>query len=257
MWNLRAWRRKRLLQRAVLPQLQWRETVASLAVLRGLNKDELEQLRQLVLLFLYEKTLVGVQGLVLDDGMRMRIAAQACLPILALGLDYYRGFQTVLVYPGGFVARHEYQDEAGVVHVDTSALSGEAWEHGPVVLSWDEGAAGQADAGANLVIHEFAHTLDMLTGAANGLPPLHDTMGVAQWAADFGAAYKDLNDRLARNEDTPVDAYAAQDPAECFAVLSEAFFVAPLQLRDSYPAVYAQLRAFYRQNPALRALDQC
>jgi MtfA peptidase len=254
MWNLRAWRRRRLLQRVVLPQAQWRDVVASLAVLRGLSAAELEQLQQLVLLFVHEKSLVGVAGLVLDDGMKMRIAAQACLPILALGLDYYRGFKTVLVYPGGFVVRQEYADEAGVVHVHREALSGEAWERGPVILSWDGVVGADEPAGGNLVIHEFSHALDMLSGVANGLPPLHGHMSVARWAADFGAAYGHLNTCLVRGDAVVVDAYAAQSPAEFFAVLSEAFFTDPLPLRDTYPAVYAQLMAFYRQDPALRAL---
>jgi len=251
MWNFRAWRREYLLRTASLPQRPWRKTVASLALLRGLSPDELRRLQQLALLFLHEKELVGVVGLELTGVMRLRIAAQACLPILELGLDYYRGMQTVLVYPGGFVARHEYRDEAGVVHVERSALSGEAWQRGPVVLSWGE-VAEPRGSGANLVIHEFAHVLDMLTGAANGLPPLHGTMSVAQWAADFAAAYGHLQACVERSEPTPIDHYAAQDPAEFFAVLSEVFFAAPRQLRETYPAVYGQLQAFYRQDPAAR-----
>ncbi len=251
MWSFRAWRRRRLLERAVLPQPQWQELVVSLALLRGLSADELQRLQQLVLLFLAEKSVVGVQGLALSDAMRLRIAAQACLPVLALGLDWYREVRSVLVYPGGFVARHEYQDADGVVHVERAALSGEAWDRGPVILSWEDLAA-EPSAGVNLVIHEFAHKLDMLNGAANGMPPLHVGMSVQQWSADFSAAYAGLVAEVERGGVMVLDAYAAQDPAECFAVLSEVFFAAPALLQGSYPAVYGQLRLFYRQDPALR-----
>lgn len=251
MWSFRAWRRRRLLERAALPQAQWQELVASLGLLRGLSAEELLDLQQLVLLFLVEKSVVGVQGLVLSDAMRLRIAVQACLPVLALGLDWYRDVRSVLVYPGGFVARHEYQDEDGVVHVERAALSGEAWEQGPVILSWEDVAA-ESPAGVNLVIHEFAHKLDMLNGAANGLPPLHAGMSVQQWAVDFAAAYAALAAEAELGGAMALDAYAAQDPAECFAVLSEAFFAAPDLLQGSYPEVYGQLRLFYRQDPLLR-----
>jgi MtfA peptidase len=251
MWSFRAWRRRRLLDRVVLPRLQWQEQVASLVLLRGLSADELARLQRLVWMFLAEKALVGVQGLELSDGMRLRIAAQACLPVLELGLEYYRDLKTVLVYPGGFVARHEYVDEAGVVHQEAVGLSGEAWAQGPVILSWED-VAVEPEVGVNLVVHEFAHKLDMLTGEANGLPPLHADMSVVQWEADFSAAYGDMAQRVERGEVTALDAYAVEDSAEFFAVMSEAFFVAPQRLQCSYPGVYGQLRRFYRQDPALR-----
>ncbi|WP_255855762.1 zinc-dependent peptidase [Marinobacterium rhizophilum] len=234
-----------------MPQSQWREQVGSLALLRGLSADELARLQRLVWLFLAEKAVVGVQGLELSDGMRLRIAAQACLPVLELGLGSYRNLEVVLVYPGEFVARHEYEDEAGVVHQEAVGLSGEAWVQGPVILSWED-VAGEPQAGINLVIHEFAHKLDMLSGAANGLPPLHADMSVAQWGADFSAAYSDMARRVELGEATVLDAYAVEDPAEFFAVMTEAFFAAPGLLLRSYPGVYGQLRHFYRQDPALR-----
>ncbi len=251
MWNFKAWRRRRLMDRAVLPQREWQEVVASLALLRGLSGDELAALQRLVWLFLAEKALVGVQGLALSDGMRLRIAAQACLPVLALGLEYYRNLETILVYPGGFVARHEYQDEAGVVHQEAAGLSGESWMQGPVILSWED-VVGASEVGVNLVVHEFAHKLDMLTGVANGLPPLHADMSVSQWTAELSAAYGDMAAKVAQGEVTALDAYAVEDPAEFFAVMSEAFFAAPGLLQCSYPGVYGQLRRFYRQDPAAR-----
>jgi len=252
MWSLRDWRRRRFLATAALPQDQWRLTLASLPVLSGLSAEEQARLRDLVLLFLREKAIVGVQEQEVTDTMRLRIAAQACLPILELGLDCYRQFRTVLVYPAGFRVRHEYEDEAGVVHAMVAELSGEAWERGPVILSAYDVLAEAGNDGVNLVIHEFAHKLDMLNGAANGLPPLHAGMSVQAWARAFEAAYADLCARHDRGELLPIDDYVTESPAECFAVVSEVFFELPRVLNEAYPAVYQQLRLFYRQDPLRR-----
>ncbi|MFC6672587.1 zinc-dependent peptidase [Marinobacterium aestuariivivens] len=252
MWSLAGWRRQRLLQRINLPARGWQRTLSDLPVLSGLDADERRRLAELAWLFLHEKAIVGVQGLEVTEVMRLRIAALACLPLLALDIDYYREFQTVLVYPGGFVARHEYQDEAGVVHEVVAELSGEAWERGPVILSAEDVMAACACDGTNLVIHEFVHKLDMLNGDANGLPPLHPEMRVADWARAFEVAYADMSDRVNRGEETAIDPYAAESPAECLAVFSEAFFETPAVLLACYPDIYQQLRLFYRQDPLRR-----
>ncbi|GGO87555.1 hypothetical protein GCM10011348_41020 [Marinobacterium nitratireducens] len=252
IWSYRAWRRKRLLQAGGLPEREWRQVLDRLPVMAGLSADERDRLGQLAWLFLHEKTIHGVQGVEVSDGMRLRIAAQACLLILELGLDGYRGFETVLVYPAGFRVRHEYQDEAGVVHSVVAELSGEAWEQGPVILSADELLSESENDGVNLVIHEFAHKLDMLNGVADGLPPLHAQMQPKEWARVFQSAYLDLCERFDRGEEIPVDGYATESPAECFAVLSEAFFEIPAVLAGAYPEVYGQLSMFYRQDPLRR-----
>jgi len=222
--------------------------VAGLPVLYGLNRDELERLRELVILFLHEKSLEAAGGLELTEAMRLRIAAQACLPILNLGLDYYQGWVTVIVYPGGFLARHQYADSAGIVHTVQRPLIGEAWEQGPLILSWEDIEAASTLTGFNVVIHELAHKLDMLNGVANGMPPLHATMQVEEWSWVFGTAYEDCCQGL----ETVLDPYAAESPAEFFAIVSEAFFEIPGVLNTVYPAVYEQLRAFYRQDPRRR-----
>ena len=108
--------------------------------------------------------------------------------------------------------------------------------------------------GYNLVIHELAHKLDMLNGNANGLPPLHADMRVSDWAKVMQEAYDDLDRQLERNPDaeTAIDPYAAENPAEFFAVTSEYFFSAPDLLYEAYPQVYEQLKLFYRQDPLAR-----
>lgn len=249
---LKNWRRRRALRRAALPDEAWRIAVSGLPVLRGLSADELERLRELATLFLNEKQVVAAGGFSLDDGTRIKIAAQACLPILNLGLDYYAGWVSVIVYPGEFVPEHEFMDEAGVVHVIRDATMGESWEHGPVVLSGaDAVRCGEHD-GVNVVIHEFAHKLDMLNGAMNGYPPLHQGMSSEQWAQTFSAAYADFCAKEERDENMAIDPYGVESPAEFFAVTSEAFFETPHVLQREYPDVYRQLAAFYLQDPAQR-----
>jgi Mlc titration factor MtfA (ptsG expression regulator) len=174
---------------------------------------------------------------------------------LEIDLALYDGFENVIVYPGEFVPDWEWEDEAGVVHRNIGALAGEAMPRGPVVLSWPdvEASADWTASGMNLVIHEFAHKIDMQNGEATGCPPLPPTMSAAVWQQALTDAYEDFCARVDDGEDTAIDPYAAESPAEFFAVASEVFFAEPLLLQDEYPAVYAQFTAFYRQNPARRA----
>lgn len=243
-------RRRRILARRSIPADLWEATIADIASLSWLDDAELRRLRDLALLFLHEKSLEPSDGYELDDAMRVRIAALACRPVLELGLDSYSGFVSVIVHPGEFVVRgREYEDEAGVVHVGDDVLSGEAWEQGPVILGWEEVlASGQGD-GFDVVAHEFAHKLDLLDGAVNGMPPLHRGMSFDTWKEAFQTAYEALDASLERGEDTWLDPYAAENPGEFFAVCSEMFFDIPAELHEHHPAIYAQLAAFYRQDP--------
>jgi Mlc titration factor MtfA (ptsG expression regulator) len=247
--RLQAWRRARILERHGIDDRVWNGAVEQLHILDRLDSDEIARLHELATLFLHQKTIVGAHELQVNDTMRVTIAAQACLPILNLGLDYYRGWYTVILYPGAFVAHREIHDESGIVHTGFEELDGESSEGGPVVLSWDEAQPLPEEEVYNVVVHEFAHKLDELTGAPNGLPPLHAGMSVAAWSAAMSAAYESFNTTLDRGEEPPFDDYAGTDPAEFFAVVSELFFVAPDVLIDPYPEVYAQLRTFYRQDP--------
>jgi Mlc titration factor MtfA (ptsG expression regulator) len=183
--------------------------------------------------------------------MRVRIGLLACQPILELGLDCYSAFASVIVYPEAFLVRdREYVDEDGVVHRGDEVLTGEAWEQGPVLLSWPDVQASGRGEGYNVVAHEFCHKLDMLDGAANGFPPLHAGMDSDAWESAFDSAYDDLAARLDRGEEPWIDPYAVQDPAEFFAVMCELFFDVPADLRAEYPDVYRQLSLFFRQDPA-------
>lgn len=249
---LQNWFRRRRLERARIPDAVWRATVAKLPLLAGLRPAELERLRDLATLFLHEKALEPAGGLDLAPEMGPIIAAQACLPILELGLDYYRGWSSVILYPEGFLAHHEYTDPIGLVHSVHRPLIGEAWERGPVILSWADIVGALEDPGLNVVIHEMVHKLDMLTGEVNGLPPLHRGMSVRDWSHAFNAAYRRLCREVDRGQPTALDPYAADSPGEFFALISEAFFETPEVVNEIYPDVYRQLQAFYRQDPLVR-----
>jgi Mlc titration factor MtfA (ptsG expression regulator) len=236
------WRRQRVLARHRIDDALWARATQGLSFLPRKPK-----LRELVLLFLAEKEFAGAHGLELTDEMRVSIAAQACVPILGLGLDWYHCWRGIVVYPGDFRVNRTEVDEDGVVHEWDDELAGEAMPGGPVVLSWD---ALARDPEINVVIHEFAHKLDMLNGTADGVPPLHAGMDRAAWIRAFEDGYEGFCDALERGKDTWLDPYAAEHPSEFFAVISEAFFREPGETRRRYPDVYDQLRLFYRQDPA-------
>ena len=249
MGLIRNWRRRRILrQHAIDPQL-WRRVARPLAFLEGLSADERQRLEQLVLLFLAEKEFTAAAGLEISERLRLSIAVQACLPVLNLGLDRYDVWSEIVVHPGDFRVRVTETDDHGVVHEFDDERAGESWQGGPVVLSWD---AAKNAPDMNVVIHEFAHKLDMAGGGADGMPPLHPGMDRRAWSEAFRAAYEGFCDALDRDQETWLDPYAAHSPGEFFAVMSERFFTEAAETRRRYPDVYAQLRLFYRQDPASR-----
>jgi Mlc titration factor MtfA (ptsG expression regulator) len=245
-------RRDRYLRDKPVSESDFTHVVGRTPACIGLTHEELARLRTLVTLFLHEKVFeaVGHGEIALQD--RLLIAVNACLPILNLGIDVYDEWTTVIVYPDEFIVECEEEDEAGVVHSGRDLRTGEAWERGPLVISLGDVHAQPDWEGYNVVIHECAHKLDMRNGAPNGFPPLHRGMSARRWSEVFMQAFDDLRGRIERDEETPIDAYAAESPAECFAVFSEYFFEAPHQLRAAYPAVYEQLVQFYRQDPIER-----
>jgi Mlc titration factor MtfA (ptsG expression regulator) len=251
---LRRWRERRVLRSAALPDALWNEACDALRFLGIYTAEELARLRDLVVLFLDAKSIVGAQGHEVTPLQRTIIAIQACVLVLNLDLALYDGFENVVVYPGEFVPGWEYEDEAGVVHRRDEALAGEAMHLGPVVLSWPdvEASADWDAAQMNLVIHEFAHKIDMVDGDANGSPPMPEGLR-GEWQRALEAAYDDFVARVDSGEDTAIDPYAAEAPGEFFAVLSEVFFAEPSLLLDEYPDVYRAFTRFYRQDPAARA----
>ena len=249
---VRSWLDRRIVARSSVTPVQWESAFASLPLLAGLSADEQRRLKQLAILFCHRKSFEGAHGLFVSDAMLLIIALQACLPILELGLEVYDGWTSVIVYPSGFAPEHTYLDEYGVEHYVQEEMSGEAWQRGPVLLAWDDASrTGERD-GYNLVIHEFAHKLDMQNGSANGFPPLHRNMNTDSWSRIFTRGYEDFVRKCDAAIDIGIDCYAAESPAEYFAVMSEVFFEKPRLLQRNYPSVYAQLKLYYRQDPITR-----
>lgn len=263
---------------APIPEALWQSTLRQLPFLDRLDDDERARLKLLCERLLARKPVSGAKGFEVSDEVAVLIAAQACVLVLNLDLALYDDMSAVIVFPDAFGVRQQHVDEAGVVHEWDEELAGEAVEQGgAVALSWfDVELQQEPGATHNIVIHEFAHKIDMGRGAANGCPPflehLHDPERLRDWPAVFSAAYEDFCTRVDRLEDAlpddfdadrpqhaelydalaidlPLDPYASRDPAEFFAVASEAFFVAPQPLAAAYPEVYRKLQAYYRQDP--------
>jgi MtfA peptidase len=250
MGFLREWRRRRRLMSARLDEALWARVTAKLSFLRGLSEGDTSRLKDLVVLFLAEKEMHGAHGLQLTDEVRLSIAAQACLPILNLGLDVYRGWVGVIVYPGEFRVQKEEVDESGVVHTFEEELAGEAWPGGPVILSWED--VGLSERGYNVVIHEFAHKIHMEGGGDEDFPAARKGMDAKKWRETLEEAYERFCADVDSGEPTFIDPYAAEHPAEFFAVMSEAFFTESAVLARDWPELYEQLALFYKQDPAGR-----
>jgi MtfA peptidase len=251
----RRWRDQSILKRRPIPEAMWEATLRHFPFLAQLSAHDGQRLRELATLFLARKEFSGAHGLAVTDEMAVAIAAQACLPILQLGLSWYDGFVGIVVHADEVVARREVMDEDGVVHHYDEPLAGEAMEGGPVTLSWrDVADAGtSAEWGYNVIVHEFAHVLDMRDGEADGVPPLPSRAARDEWQAVLEAEYQLFCEQVDAEADTLLDPYGAEAPGEFFAVACEAFFVSPLDLQAEHGELYRLLSGFFRQDPALRA----
>jgi hypothetical protein len=231
----------------------WRATLSQYPFLSTRTTAEQQQLRQLASEFLGDKEFAGANGLVVTDAMAVAIAAQACLPVLHLGLRYYTDFKGIVIHPGAMLARRETVDAAGVVHRYSEALAGEAMQGGPITLSWQDAAPSSEHAkhGSNVVIHEFVHKIDMSDGAPNGCPPLTSRAAYTQWHQLMQKAYEDFKEQLAISQrfGKPMpwlDAYGATSPAEFFAVTSEAYFVNRERFKTEFEGLTRLFDDFYK-----------
>ncbi len=250
--SLAQWREQRAVERRAIPEPLWQLTLTRLPFLARLDDDERAELRRLCSLFLDRKQFHGVGGLEVSDDMALCVAAQACLPVLHLGLGFYDGFVGIVMHPDEVVARRSVMDDDGIVHEYDETLTGEAMGGGPVMLAWADvrDAAEAADWAYNVVIHEFAHVIDMAAGEADGVPPLPNMAARDQWIAVIDTAYERFCDLVDAGIDTVVDPYGAEAPEEFFAVAVEAFFVAALPFKRESPELYALLAGYFRQDPA-------
>ncbi len=237
----------------------WRDALAACPLALRLSPEDRQRLRLLAARFLQSKRFHPVD-MELGAKQRLLIALQASLPVLRLGFRALRGWQGVVVYPGQFKVRHQHHhdDGTGVITEGDRILSGEAWQIGPLVLSWAavEQDLSQPWDGFNVVIHEIAHKLDMLDGPPDGVPPLPRGVSRRAWIDTFQRAFDRLVHEVQRGYATPIDAYAATNPGEYFAVVSELHFSDPRRLEQAEPGVAALLRGYYGPSPAAFACDR-
>jgi Mlc titration factor MtfA (ptsG expression regulator) len=219
-----------------------------------LSCDEQDQLQKLIRVFLAEKEFEGCGGLEMTDEIRVTIAAQACILLLNREHDYYAGLHSILVYPSSYMAPSKSVDPVGVVHEGDQGRLGEAWLRGAIILSWDDVRRGSADFqdGQNVTLHEFAHQLDQEDGSFDGAPVLEKVSHYRSWAHVLLKEYKALGEAAERGQETLIDQYGATDPAEFFAVITEAFFERPKALKEKHPELYEELMKFFRQDPLAR-----
>ena len=244
------WRKRRAAP--PIPEPLWRSVLARYPFLERRSASELERLRGLAARFLYDKEFHGAGGLTITDEIALSIAAQAVLPVLHLGLGWYDDFVGIVVHPGEVLAPRRATDEAGVVHEWKEALAGEAMDRGPVMLSWrDVQAAGAASASAyNVVIHEFAHKIDLRNGQADGCPPLRSAAAHSAWQSVMQAEYEAFREKviLAKRFGgvAPwLDPYGATEIGEFFAVACEGYFVDGERFTREHPKLMPLFEAFF------------
>lgn len=244
---------KRRLRPHTVPQPLWQATLARYPFLQALGPADQTQLQALAAEFLAHKEFHGAHGLVITDEIAVSIAAQAALPVLHLGLGWYDDFVGIVVHPGEALARREVMDDDGVVHHYEEALSGEAMDGGPVMLSWPDVAdAGRsASEGYNVVIHEFVHKIDMRDGQADGCPPLPSAHARRKWLAVLQAEYEAFREKVIvaerfGGEPVWLDAYGTQAIDEFFAVACEAYFVNRGRFSQDFPGLLPLFDGFFR-----------
>lgn len=243
---------KKIINNSIITQEQWDEAYQSLPLLEGLSDKENKTLKELCILFIHNKTFEGAQSFEINTNVLLVISLQACLPILKLGLDCYKNFSTIIVYPSGFITNRKEIDENGIVDHDRTHLLGESWLRGSVILSWEDSQKEGKIDGNNLVIHEFAHKLDMQNGVANGFPPLHSGLKLRDWVSEFSKAFEYFERKCTGNDLHGIDCYAATSPAEFFSVFSEVFFERPDRIKKNFPEIHTLLELYYRQSPFSR-----
>lgn len=245
----------------------WARLLADYAFIGQRPEGELARLRLMSGRFLAQKQFAGAHGLMIDDYMGAAVAIQACLPVLAIGLDWYDDFGQIIIYPDQFRYRGQETDDIGLIHEHDDLLAGQSIDSGPIVLSWADASPASAQTAYNVVIHEFVHKIDLRDGSADGVPPLPRHRR-EQWQRTLAESFEefvaacDAADRALPShidpdsnaawpyyQHLPLDLYAAEHPAEFFAVCAEALFTNPSGIRDSFGPLHALLTEFFGLHP--------
>jgi len=233
---------------------QWEAIIqADVSYDRLLNDAQRQHLRDLVRIIIDEKHWEGCGGLEMDDRIKVVIAAQAAVLLLGWEMDVFRNVRTFLIYPGAYHQSQEQVGHDGMVNAGTVNL-GEAWYNGPVVFSWKDALESAHHPGRanNVVFHEMAHTIDMLSGQTNGTPPLRQREHYQEWNEVMSRHFNDIRGVYESGRRDVIRDYGVVNVAEFFAVCTETFFDAPVPFKEHRPELYEQFRQFYGQDPASR-----
>lgn len=248
-------RRRKILAEPFPPE--WDEIIASnVAQSHWLNAADRNKLRRATQVVVREKYWEGCQGLAMTDEIRVTIAAQASFLLLGFDGYFFDRLLTVLVYPDEYVAPETIRGSGGFQIETAAARLGEAWHGGPVILSWPDVLHGVQvpDDGENVVLHEFAHVLDMHDKEADGMPPMESGEQYRTWQQVMSREFDRLVRHAEHGRPTLLNQYGATNEAEFFAVATESFFEEPRDLQIEHPKLYEVLKAFYKQDPATRAI---
>ena len=245
-------RRRRWLQAQPFPK-EWLVTIErNVLFFHRLSASDQVELLGHTQVFLAEKRFEGCDGLEITDEVRVTIAAQACLLLLHRKTDYFPRLLTILVYPSTYLAEDRRHFHGHVWQEGKMARLGETgrWLDA-IVLAWDAVRSGAADPsdGKNVVLHEFAHQLDYENYAEDGAPALATRDQRLSWQEVMRAEFASLRAADETGIPTLLDTYGATNPAEFFAVSTEAFFERPRALRARHPKLYAELRSYFHQDP--------
>lgn len=245
-----------------IPDAAWQATLARYPFLGDRPADDVQRLRALAAEFLRDKEFHGAHGFTITDEVALAVAAQAVLPVLHLrgGLDWYDDFVGIVMHSSEVVAKRTAVDESGVVHEYEEVVAGEAMDRGPVMLSWQDVLASSITTGDgyNVVIHEFAHKIDMRNGEPDGCPALPSGFGGCATPRESRAAWLGVLERAFEafreqtivaerfgGEPTWLDPYGAESISEFFAVACEAYFVNRASFERDFPALLTMFDAFF------------
>ncbi|WP_457808559.1 M90 family metallopeptidase [Kushneria sp. EE4] len=254
-WQEQKWQRWQA--RHPLPETAWRNVCITLPLLSGLSEALLARLGARSWRVLFELRLSLPRGVEWSVEAHLEMAAQVAL--ISLGWSDRRALEAlgdtreIIVVPGAFRRHVQELDDFGVMHEFDDERAGETSQGGPVVLSLEDIERCGDWQGFNVIIHEFAHKLDM-TGnmAVDGQPALPAHIDSRAWYDTFMHAWDALQATLERGEVSTIDDYAATHPSEFFAVCCEYFFSAPDLLENTWPDLYALLVRYFDQNPLER-----
>ncbi len=230
---------------------EWEEILRkNVALYQHLPEDFRERLHGYINVFLDEKKFEGCGGLQLTEAIKVTIAAQACLLLLKGDPTFYPRLKSIVIYPGAYVAKQTSYVGGIAVQTDSARL-GESWNSGELVLAWDHVKQESMDIrdGHNVVLHEFSHQLDQEDGRADGAPILEQASSYVAWARILGREYGELVEKVKKHHKDVIDSYGATNPAEFFAVITEAFFKKPAKLKQKHPALYEELKLYYKMDP--------